>query len=61
MKRIEDMTPIERAEHAKKEAEKADKTATASLVFAVIGLSVAISANLDRIVLLASWLLSCLG
>lgn len=61
MKRIEDMTPLERAEHAKKEAEKADRTATASLILAVIGLAVAIIANLDRIVLLASWLLYYLG
>ena len=61
MKRIEDMTPLERAEHAKKEAEKADRTATASLIFAVIGFAVAIIANLDRIVLLAGWLLSCPG
>lgn len=55
------MTPLERAERAKKEAEKADRTATASLILAVIGLAVAIIANLDRIVLLASWLLYYLG
>lgn len=55
------LTPLEKAERAKKEAEKADKAATGALVFATLNLIVVLIANLDRLVLLMRWLLSCLN
>lgn len=54
-------TPLEQAEHAKQAADEAKRVATRYLIMSILGLIVVILIYLDKILLFASWIRSCLN